>query len=481
LDLLPGEVHVIMGENGAGKSTLNKILSGVYTPDSGQILRDGKPVTLNSPAVAQNLGIALLPQEPSIFPDLDIAENIFMGRQPVRGLGRAITWRNMYQEAQQLLESLGVNLNPRARMGQISVAAQQMVEMARALSLHARILIMDEPTASLTPDEVKDLFRVVRDLQADGVAIVFISHRLEEVFDIGDRITVLRDGQFITTVEKGQTTAEEIIRLMVGRELNALFEREASTAGATRLQVENLQRDGVFHDISFEVRAGEVVGMAGLVGAGRTEVCEGIFGVTSLDGGEVRLDDQPIRIRSPRDAVKLGLAYVPEDRRHHGLLQPTSIAHNITLPVLQQFAKAGWIQRQREQQVAEEYSQRLKLRAARDMEQPVGELSGGNQQKVVLAKWLLTQPKVLILDEPTRGIDIGAKIEVHRLIGELAAQGMAILMVSSELPEILAMSDRILVMREGTITAEFSRAEATQEKIMTAATGQLVAHYEEAP
>ena len=473
LELFGGEVHVVMGENGAGKSTLNKILAGVYTPDAGQIWVDEKPVALSSPARAQELGIALLHQEPSIFPDLSIAENIFMGRQPTSGAARAISWRAMQNQARELLNSLGVQLDVNERMGALSVASQQMVEMARALSQGARILIMDEPTASLSPDEVRDLFRIVRDLKAQKAAIVFISHRLEEVFEIGDRITVLRDGQFITTLDKTGTSPNEVIQLMVGRELSALFEHQDAEKGEVLLEVKNLARKGYFHDVSFAVRAGEVVGMAGLVGSGRTEVCEAIFGVTRAERGEIRLDGKSIFGHSPHQNVKRGLAYVPEDRQQNGLLLPLSIAQNITLPVLQQMAKMSFIQREKERKSAEDYAARLKLRAARDVNQVVGELSGGNQQKVVLAKWLLTQPRVLILDEPTRGIDIGAKVEVHRLIGELAQSGLAILMVSSELPEILAMSDRVLVMREGTLAGEFARAQATQEKIMSAATGQI--------
>jgi len=472
LDLWPGEVHVLMGENGAGKSTFNKILSGVHTPDSGEILLNGQAVSIASPAAAQAHGIALLHQEPIIFPDLDVAENIFVGRQPQKGPWRSINWHSMYEQAGELLNSLGVQIDPHERMGGLSVAAHQMVEMARAMSQNARVLIMDEPTASLSPDEVADLFRIVRDLRAQGVALVFISHRLEEVFEIGDRITVLRDGEFVNTVTPAETTKEEIIRMMVGRPLSSLFEREAGSIGEPLLKVEGLTRTGHFRNISFEVKAGEIVGMAGLVGAGRTEVSEAIFGVTQLDAGKVFLDGKPVNIRSPRQAVQLGLAYVPEDRQQHGLLLSMTIAENITLPVLKQFAQMGWLRARQEREVAQQYTAKLHLRAARDVSQAAGELSGGNQQKVVLAKWLLSQPRVLILDEPTRGIDIGAKAEVHRIMGELASQGMAILMISSELPEILAMSDRVLVMREGRLTGEFNRAEATQEKIMAAATGQ---------
>lgn len=473
LELWPGEVHVLMGENGAGKSTLLKILSGIHAPDSGQIWVDEKPIVFLSPLVAQEAGIALLPQEPSIFPDLTVAENIFMGRQPLSGPARLLAWRSMHAKARELLSSLGVSVNTNEKMGALSLAAQGMVEMARALSLNARILILDEPTAALSPEETKDLFRVVSELRARGVAIVFVSHRLDEVFQIGDRITVLRDGKFISTLLPEQTTPDEVIRLMVGREAGALYEHVGGEPGEVVLDVKNLRRDGFFRDISFQVRAGEIVGMAGLVGAGRTEVCEAIFGVTSADGGEVRLNGGAFDNRSPRESVNRGLAYVPEDRQRHGLLLAAPISHNITLPVLREMSRLGFIERQRERQTATEMGQRLHLRAARDVDQAAGELSGGNGQKVVLAKWLLTRPRVLILDEPTRGIDIGAKVEVHRLIGELAREGMAILMVSSDLPEVLAMSDRVLVMREGHLAGEFARAQASPESVMTAATRAL--------
>ncbi|BCM93938.1 ribose import ATP-binding protein RbsA [Abditibacteriota bacterium] len=470
LELFPGEVHVLMGENGAGKSTLLKILSGIHSPDSGEIEVNGKPIVLSSPLVAQEAGIALLPQEPSIFPDLSVAENIFMGRQPLAGPTRAVAWRTMQEEARRLLVSLGVSLDPREKMGALSLAAQGMVEMARALSLNAQILILDEPTAALSPEEARDLFRVVSELRARGVAIVFVSHRLDEVFEIGDRITVLRDGRFISTLLPAQTDADEVIRLMVGREASALYQHESGEPGEVVLDVRDLSRAGFFHDVSLQVRSGEIVGMAGLVGAGRTEVCEAIFGVTRADSGEIHVNGDVLEDHSAQDAVKRGLAYVPEDRNRHGLIQAAPISHNITLPVLREMARLGVIDRKRERATATEMGEKLQLRAARDVDQAAGELSGGNAQKVVLAKWLLTKPRVLILDEPTRGIDIGAKVEVHRLIGELAHNGMGILMVSSDLPEVLAMSDRVLVMREGQVAGEFSRGEASPENVMAAAT-----------
>ena len=475
LALLAGEVHVLLGENGAGKSTLTKILSGVHSPDAGKILLAGRPVTFRNPAEAQNAGIALMHQEPQFFPELTIAENIFLGRQPTRGPLKAVDWNTMNRQAAALLDDLGVSLDPKRRMQGLSVASQQMVEMARALSLDARVLIMDEPTAALTPGEVADLFRIMRQVKAKGAAVVFISHRLEEVFEIGDRITVLRDGAMVGTVLPRETDRDEIIRLMVGREITTLYEKTGVPAGEVRLQVEDLTLPGRFSAVSFTVRSGEIVGLAGLVGAGRTEVAESIFGIRLGVRGTVRVGGEIVTIRSPQKALKAGLAYVPEDRQRHGLLLPVSIAQNITLPQLRRFARRGWMQSKRERTAAHDITSKLHLRAARDMNQPVGELSGGNQQKVSLAKWLLTQPRVLILDEPTRGIDIGAKAEVHRLMGELAAQGIAILMISSDLPEVLALSDRVLVMREGRLTGEFSRDEATQENIMAAATGQATA------
>jgi rhamnose transport system ATP-binding protein len=352
----------------------------------------------------------------------------------------------------------------------LSVASQQMVEMARAMSLDARVLILDEPTASLSPSEVSDLFAIVRRLCEKGAAIVFISHRLEEVFELCGRITVLRDGELIGTVPAGETTHEDLIRMMVGRELSKLYEKTPAEPGAPRLEVNGLGRAGEFDDISLDVRAGEIVGVAGLVGAGRTNVANALFGVTRADAGQIRLDGKAARINSPEQALALGMAYVPEDRQQHGVLLPMSIAHNITLPTLRQFAGCGWLRLKRERETADEYAKRLQLRGMRDVNQPAAELSGGNQQKVALAKWLLTEPRVIILDEPTRGVDVGAKAEIYRLMEELARQGMAVLMISSELPEVLAMSDRIIVMCEGRVTGRFSREEATQEKIMAAAT-----------
>ncbi|MCC6443682.1 MAG: sugar ABC transporter ATP-binding protein [Armatimonadetes bacterium] len=471
--LYPGEIHALVGENGAGKSTLTRILSGVYPPDAGQVLLDERPVRLASPLAARQCGIALLHQEPLVFPDLSVAENIFLGRHPVKGIFRAIRWKEVYAQAGAALESLGVPLDPRAPMKGLSAANCQMAELARALSQDAYALILDEPTASLTPGEVKELFRILRRLRDRKTAILFISHRLEEVFDIADRITVMRDGEIAGTALPRETSHEEIIRMMVGRSLGAIYSHERGEIGETRLKVAGLGIAGKFEGISFEIRAGEIVGMAGLVGAGRTEVANAVFGIIAPDAGAVFIDGRPVRIDSPQAALRHGLAYVPEDRQKQGLLLPASIARNITLPQLRAFTKMGWMSLKKEEAAAMEISGRLRLRGHRGVRQAVGELSGGNQQKVSLSKWLLTRPRVLILDEPTRGIDVGAKAEAHRLMGELAQQGMAIWMISSDLPEVLALSDRILVLREGRLTGEFTRSEATQERIMAAATARV--------
>ena len=472
ISLYPGEVHGLVGENGAGKSTLAKIIAGVHHPTAGEITYLGHSVQIPSPHVAADLGIALIHQEPLTFPDLDVAENIFAGRQPLRG--RAVDWGKMYMRSQELLTSLGVQIDPHAKVRGMSIADQQMIEMAAALSQDVKVVLMDEPTASLTPSEVAHLLTNVRHLRDQGVAIVFISHRLEEVFEICDRVSVLRDGELISERDVKTTTIDEVIRLMVGRPLSALFEKQAGTQyGQLMLEVKQLSRAKKFEDISLEVRAGEVVGMAGLVGAGRTDVGRALFGMLETDSGEVQLAGKPFKIKSPREAMAQGLVYVPEDRQHHGLLMPMTISQNMTLSILEQLSPRGWLRNQSERTATQEYTQKLHI-VLRHIGQAVRELSGGNQQKVVLAKWLLTRPKVLILDEPTRGIDIGAKAEVHRLMGELAAQGLAILMISSELPEILAMSDRIVVMREGRIVARLEKAEATQELIIAAATGQVL-------
>jgi len=463
-----GEVHALLGENGAGKSTLIKTMTGVHQPDSGDIYLRGELVRFNGPRDAQQMGIGAIYQEPSLFPDLDIAENILAGRQPVSG-GR-INWRQMYRAARDLLQQLGVQLDPRIKARNLSVAQQQTVEIARALSLNAQLLIMDEPTSSLTSTEVEELFRIIRQLRQTGTAVIFISHRLEELFAVADRVTILRDGNYVGTREIAGVKTDELIQMMVGRAVDDLFPKQVAPLGDTLLEVKGLTATGKFENVSFALRAGEILGVAGLIGAGRTDVARALFGIQPISAGTIEIAGQEVAIQNPRQAMKLGLAFVPEDRQHHGLVLPMSIAANITLPILSRFTRTGgWMRERAAKQVAAVAARRLEVKSA-GIDQKARELSGGNQQKVVLAKWLETNPRILILDEPTRGIDVGTKAAVHQLMSDLANQGVAILMISSELPEILGMSDRILVMREGRITGEYTRAEATQEKIMASAT-----------
>jgi rhamnose transport system ATP-binding protein len=471
LELFPGEIHALVGENGAGKSTLVKVITGVHQPDSGSILYQGQPVTISDPLAAQRLGIAAIYQEATLFPDLDIAENIFMGHHPVHSLSHRIAWGELYQKAAEPLHALGVELNPHTRVRELTIAQLQTVEIAKALSFNAKVLIMDEPTSALTLHEVTDLFHIVRRLREAGAAVIFISHRLDEVFELADRVTVLRDGHYVATRQVNQVTHDELIHMMVGRTLDDLFPKVGVEQGDVVLRVEGLTKAGVFENVSFELHRGEILGLAGLVGAMRTDVARAIFGVEPADSGSIRVNGQPTLIRAPKNALNLGIAYVPEDRQQHGLVLPMSITHNVTLPVLQEFANMGWLDPEAETKEAGRFAQRLDVRAA-GLWQRARELSGGNQQKVVLAKWLAARPSILILDEPTRGIDVGTKAAVHELMSSLASQGMAILMISSELPEILGMSDRILVMCEGRVTGHFAREEATQEKIMAAATAR---------
>jgi rhamnose transport system ATP-binding protein len=466
--LRPGEVHALLGENGAGKSTLVKIITGVHQPDKGEILLNGEPVHFSDARESRQAGIAAIYQELSLFPDLDVAENIFAGRQPVMFGGR-VDWRKLYAEAGRLLESLGVKLDLKQKARTLSIAQQQMVEIARAFSINAQILIMDEPTSSLTLHEVDDLFRLVRRLREEGTAIIFISHRLEELFTLADRVTVLRDGSYVDTRSMQDVTRDDLIRMMVGRTITNLFPKQDVAAGDVVLKVENLTRAGSFYDVSFELRRGEILGLAGLVGAGRTNVARAIFGVEPPTGGRIQIEGREVAITSPQQAIELGLAYVPEDRQLHGLIPAMPLTPNISLPMLPHYSQMGWLQDKRERKSAYDAACQMEVRA-NNVWQLARELSGGNQQKVVLAKWLSTNPRILILDEPTRGIDVGTKAAVHGLMSKLASEGMAILMISSELPEILGMSDRVIVMREGHVTGHFSRAEATQENIISAAT-----------
>ncbi|MCC6455574.1 MAG: sugar ABC transporter ATP-binding protein [Caldilineaceae bacterium] len=469
LTLYPGEIHALLGENGAGKSTLIKIMTGIHRPDRGQLLLDGKPVSVHNSVDAQKQGIAAIHQEPMIFPDLNVAENIFISHAQ-RGL--FLHWGRMYEEAEQILAQLDIKLDVRSQASGLTLAQQQAVEIAKAISLKVRVLIMDEPTASLSAHEVDQLFKLARRLRAQGVALLFISHRMEEVFAIADRITVMRDGKLISTGPAREYTAERAIRDMVGRKVEDFFAHRAHEQGDLLMSVRGLGRSRAFHDISFDVHRGEVLGLAGLVGARRTDIGLALFGIEPADSGEVIFEGQRVEIRSPQQAVALQIAYATEDRRQLGLTLPMSITTNITLPMLRHYLAAlGLVRRKEENATGESYRRQLAIRAP-SVQQIVGKLSGGNQQKVMLAKWLNTHPKLLILDEPTRGIDVGTKAEVHRIIGDLAAEGMAIILISSDLPEVLAMSDRILVMREGHQMAIFDRAEATQERILAAAMGQ---------
>jgi rhamnose transport system ATP-binding protein len=470
LALRPGEVRALMGENGAGKSTLVKVLGGVVRRDSGEMRVDGQPVDFHSPHDARDAGIAVIYQEPTLFPDLSIAENVVMGYHPLGSL-RRIDRGEMHRGVQALLDRLGVKLDPERPVRGLSIADQQIVEIAKALSFDARVLIMDEPTAALSGNEVERLFTVVKTLREEGAAILFISHRLEEVFAICDTATVMRDGAVVHDAQIADMTPDDMVRRMVGRELSALFPKQDAAAGSTVLKVHRLTREGVFFDISFEVRAGEIVALAGLVGAGRSEVARAIFGVDRPDAGHVEIAGRRLPAGRPLAAMRAGIGFVPEDRRQQGLVMDLSIARNATMTRTASLARFGLIRAGAENRLAREWATRLRLKFHR-LEDPAGFLSGGNQQKVVLAKWLATEPKLLIVDEPTRGIDVGTKAEVHRLMSELAGQGVAVLMISSELPEVLGMADRVLVMHEGRLAEELSRSEADEESVIRAATGR---------
>ncbi|MBQ1114613.1 sugar ABC transporter ATP-binding protein [Streptomyces sp. C3-3] len=473
LDLFPGEVHALAGENGAGKSTLIKMFAGVHRPDAGQLLLDGEPAVFHGPADARDAGIAVIYQEPTLFPDLSIAENIFMGRQPRRSC-RRIDHRATRTATAALMHRLGVALDPDRPARGLSIADQQIVEIAKALSFDARVLIMDEPTAALTGSEVARLFGVVRALREQGAAVLFISHRLEEIFRVCERVTTLRDGALIASEPLAGMTEEDLVRRMVGRDLDELYPKQDVAPGAVALSVRRLTREGVFTDVSFDVRRGEIVGMAGLVGAGRTEVARAVFGVDRWDAGEVEVAGRALVNGAPSTAMAAGLALVPEDRRAQGLVMGMSIERNIGLTGLRVTRRAGLMDRGTERSRSLDWALRLRVKYAR-IADAVSTLSGGNQQKVVLAKWLATGPAVLIVDEPTRGIDVGTKAEVHRLLSALAADGVAVLMISSDLPEILGMADRVLVMHEGRLTAEIPRSDATEETVMAAATGRAAA------
>ncbi len=474
LRMHPGSIHALIGENGAGKSTLVKIVAGLYRRDAGEFRLNGEEVDFTSTAQSKAAGIAVIYQEPTLFPDLSVTENVFMGRQPVGRFGR-IDRRAMRREVESLFLRLGVRIDPDRPAEGLSIADQQVIEIAKAVSLDARVLIMDEPTAALSGVEVDRLFAIARSLRDEGRALLFISHRFDEVFDLCDTVTVMRDGSYIATTPIAETTVDELVRQMVGRDVTDLFPKIEAEIGEPLLEVEGLSSAGVFHDISFTVRSGEIVGLAGLVGAGRSEVARAVFGVDGYDSGSVTLEGRPVKKGDPARAMLQGIALVPEDRRKQGLVLESSVARNITLSIRNQLAKAGIITSGFENRAAKVWASRLEVKT-NALSTVAATLSGGNQQKVVLGKWLATEPRVLIVDEPTRGIDVGTKAEVHRLLSELAGRGIGILMISSELPEVLGMADRVLVMREGRITAEIDRADATSENVMFAATHAQGAH-----
>jgi len=468
LALYPGSIHALVGENGAGKSTLVKIMAGLYQRDSGTFEMEGQPVDFKTTAEAKAAGIAVIYQEPTLFPDLSVTENVFMGRQPV-GRFRRIDRKAMRAEVRGLMERLGVRIDGDRPAEGLSIADQQIIEIAKAISLDAKVMIMDEPTAALSGVEVERLFAVARSLRDEGRALMFISHRFDEVFALCDTITVMRDGAYISTDAVAATDVPQIVRRMVGRDVNDLFPKQEAKIGDPLLVVEGLNMPGVFHDISLNVRSGEIVGLAGLVGAGRSEVARAIFGVDPYEAGSVTIGGTAVPARDPSAAMGLGLALVPEDRRKQGLVIDATVSQNITAAIRDSLSKLGLITTGAENDAARVWASRLEVKT-RALDAVAGTLSGGNQQKVVLAKWLATTPKVLIIDEPTRGIDVGTKAEVHRMMSELAGQGLGILMISSELPEVLGMADRVYVMREGRITAELDRDEANSESVMFAAT-----------
>ena len=471
IDLYAGEAHALLGENGAGKSTLVKILAGVYQADGGHVELEGQSVRFSTPIDARAAGIAVIYQEPTLFPDLTIAENIFMGRQPLRS-GKRIDRSEMMKRSEEVFARLGVSLAPTRLARGLSVADQQIVEIAKAISFNAKIIVMDEPTAALTDVEVRRLFEVVKTLRNEGAAVMFISHRLEEVFAMCQRVTIMRDGAFVKTAPIEDITIDDVIFSMVGRDIVSLYGDHARTPGLKVLEVEHLTREGVFTDISFDVRAGEIVALAGLVGAGRTEVARGIFGIDKVDAGTVTIGGRKLKSGSPLMAMSAGIGFVPEDRRQQGLVMHMALDRNASLASIGRLSRFGLIRPSSERKLAAEWAARLQLKFGR-FSDPVLTLSGGNQQKVVLAKWLARQPRLLIIDEPTRGIDIGTKAEVHRLLGQLVSQGVAILMISSEMPEVLGVADRILVLHEGTLAAQFTRREADEASIMRAAAGQM--------
>ena len=471
LDVNEGEVHILVGENGAGKSTLMKILTGAYSLEEGDIEIAGEKFTRITPRAAQENGISMIYQELNLVQEMSVAENIFLGReQKSKAIPAKIDWKRLYGETETILKDLGLSIDPTARVSSLGIAEQQMVEVAKALSKNARIIIMDEPTAVLTEKEIDKLFSIIKKIKQEGVAIIYISHRMEEFERIGDRITVMRDGMTIKTLGIDECTIPDLIKLMVGRDLTEKFPSVEKSIGSERLRVEGLCREGVLKNISFSVNSGEILGIAGLMGCGRTEMANAIFGVDKISAGKIFIDGKPVKITSPRKAIASGIGFVTEDRKKQGLVLTMSVAHNITLVDLNNFVKFGKIALGKEREIADQYIKDLVIKTP-GQHQKVLNLSGGNQQKVVLAKWMLSKAKIFIFDEPTRGIDVGAKVEVYNLMNALVKEGAAIIMISSDLPEVIGMSDRVAVMCRGEITGELTKEEVSQEKILYLAAG----------
>jgi ribose transport system ATP-binding protein len=475
-ELRPGEVHALVGENGAGKSTLMKVLTGIYKKDAGRIYYKGQEVEIPSPRAGLNLGISMIHQELNLMPHLSVAQNIFIGREPRAGIRFVLDEKAINAQAEQLFAMLHLKLDPRVKVSDLTVAKQQMVEVAKALSFNSQVLIMDEPTAALTDAEIDELFRIIRQLRDKGVGVVHISHRLEELKQISDRVTVMRDGHYIDTVRTQDATLDRIISMMVGRTIyEATPELPESPSQEAVLEVRHLKRGNALKDVSFELKRGEILGFSGLVGAGRTEVARAIFGADPIESGEIYIQGQKASIKSPSDAVKHGIGYLSEDRKRYGLTLKMDVETNIVLASFRKFLSLlGWVNQTKTRSTAEHFVKMLSIRTP-SLQQKVQNLSGGNQQKLVIGKWLTADTDILIFDEPTRGIDVGAKSEIYRLLNDLAQQGKSVIMISSELPEILRMSHRIIVMCEGRITGELRSAEATQEKIMKFATQREVA------
>lgn len=466
--LLPGEVHALMGENGAGKSTFIKIITGVHPQDEGEIYLNGSKIVLHNPRDAQKLGITAIYQHVTCYPDLSVTENIFIGHEKVQKGTNRILWNDMHTEAKKLLIELGTDIDPKTLMGALSVAQQQIVEIAKALSTNSKIIIMDEPTAALTKRESDELYRIIEKLREDGASIIFISHRMEDMYKIASRVTIFRDARYIGTWKINEVSQDEIIKAMVGREITQMFPKKEAEIGEELLRLEGLGKIGYFADISFTLRKGEILGLTGLVGAGRSEVCQAMFGLLKPDKGKIYMEGREKNINDPLTAMELGIGYLPEDRQKQGLVLSWPIGRNITLPTLNKYSKRGWLKDDMEADVAKELSEKVQVKA-QSIFDLASSLSGGNQQKVIVAKLLSADLKIIILDEPTKGVDVGTKSAICEIMTDLACQGYGVIMVSSEMPEVLGMSDRIVVMREGRITRIFDRSEATQTAILEAA------------